>query len=97
MNWDIPKTYAVKHIDSNVVEASRSGGIFTDSGAECVMFNIESMIDLEDKMPDIMKCLYVLEVTLLNLIFICLMLLVLLIGVIVENFLLFLRIVLLEI
>ena len=29
MNWDIPKTYAVKHIDSNVVEASRSGGIFT--------------------------------------------------------------------
>lgn len=28
MNWDIPKTYAVKHIDSNVVEASRSGGDF---------------------------------------------------------------------
>lgn len=27
----------------------------TYSGAECVMFNIESMIDLEDKMPDIMK------------------------------------------
>lgn len=27
----------------------------TDLGAECVMFNIESMIDLEDKMPDIMK------------------------------------------
>lgn len=27
----------------------------TDSGAECVMFNIESMIGLEDKMPDIMK------------------------------------------
>lgn len=31
------------------------GGDNTDSGAECVMFNIESMIDLEDKMPDIMK------------------------------------------
>lgn len=28
------------------------GGDNTDSGAECVMFNIESMIDLEDKMPD---------------------------------------------
>ena len=31
------------------------GGDNTQSGAECVMFNIESMIDLEDKMPDIMK------------------------------------------
>lgn len=31
------------------------GGDNTDSGAECVMFNIESMIDLEDKMPNIMK------------------------------------------
>lgn len=31
------------------------GGDNTYSGAECVMFNIESMIDLEDKMPDIMK------------------------------------------
>lgn len=31
------------------------GGDNTDSGAECVMFNIESMIDLEDKIPDIMK------------------------------------------
>ena len=31
------------------------GGDNTTSGAECVMFNIESMIDLEDKMPDIMK------------------------------------------
>lgn len=31
------------------------GGDNTDSGAECVMFNIESMIDFEDKMPDIMK------------------------------------------
>lgn len=31
------------------------GGDNTDSGAECVMFNIESMIDLEDNMPDIMK------------------------------------------
>ena len=31
------------------------GGDNTNSGAECVMFNIESMIDLEDKMPDIMK------------------------------------------
>lgn len=31
------------------------GGDNTDSGAECVMFNIESMIELEDKMPDIMK------------------------------------------
>lgn len=31
------------------------GGDNTSSGAECVMFNIESMIDLEDKMPDIMK------------------------------------------
>lgn len=31
------------------------GGDNTDSGAECVMFNIESMIDLEDKMPDIIS------------------------------------------
>lgn len=31
------------------------GGDNIASGAECVMFNIESMIDLEDKMPDIMK------------------------------------------
>lgn len=31
------------------------GGDNTSSGAECVMFNIESMIDLEDKMPDIMQ------------------------------------------
>lgn len=31
------------------------GGDNTDSGAECIMFNIESMIDLEDKMPNIMK------------------------------------------
>ena len=31
------------------------GGDNTESGAECVMFNIASMIDLEDKMPDIMK------------------------------------------
>ena len=31
------------------------GGDNTNSGAECIMFNIESMIDLEDKMPDIMK------------------------------------------
>lgn len=31
------------------------GGDNTQSGAECVMFNIESMIELEDKMPDIMK------------------------------------------
>lgn len=31
------------------------GGDNTLSGAECIMFNIESMIELEDKMPDIMK------------------------------------------
>ena len=31
------------------------GGDNMKSGAECIMFNIESMIDLEDKMPDIMK------------------------------------------
>lgn len=31
------------------------GGDNTSSGAECVMFNIESMIELEDQMPDIMK------------------------------------------
>lgn len=31
------------------------GGDNTYSGAECVMFNIESMIELEDQMPDIMK------------------------------------------
>lgn len=31
------------------------GGDNIQSGAECIMFNIESMIELEDKMPDIMK------------------------------------------
>ena len=31
------------------------GGDNVNSGAECIMFNIESMIELEDKMPDIMK------------------------------------------
>ena len=31
------------------------GGDNTSSGAECVMFNIEAMIELEDQMPDIMK------------------------------------------
>lgn len=31
------------------------GGDNINSGAECIMFNIESMIELEDKMPDIMK------------------------------------------
>ena len=31
------------------------GGDNIHSGAECIMFNIESMIELEDKMPDIMK------------------------------------------
>lgn len=31
------------------------GGDNVYSGAECIMFNIESMIELEDKMPDIMK------------------------------------------
>lgn len=31
------------------------GGDNVRSGAECVMFNIESMIELEDEMPDIMK------------------------------------------
>lgn len=31
------------------------GGDNIYSGAECIMFNIESMIELEDKMPDIMK------------------------------------------
>lgn len=30
------------------------GGDNVQSGAECIMFNIESMIDLEDQMPDIM-------------------------------------------
>lgn len=30
------------------------GGDNTQSGAECVMFNIESMIELEDRMPDVM-------------------------------------------
>lgn len=30
------------------------GGDNVESGAECVMFNIESMIELQDKMPDIM-------------------------------------------
>lgn len=29
MNWDEPKVYAVKHLDENVINQSRSGGIFT--------------------------------------------------------------------
>lgn len=29
MNWTAPKVYATKHLDSQVIEASRSGGIFT--------------------------------------------------------------------
>ena len=41
--------------DSSQIPYLYWGGDNTDSGAECVMFNIESMIDLEDKMPDIMK------------------------------------------
>lgn len=41
--------------DSSQIPYLYWGGDNTDLGAECVMFNIESMIDLEDKMPDIMK------------------------------------------
>lgn len=40
---------------SSIVPYLYWGGDNIYSGAECVMFNIESMIDLEDKMPDIMK------------------------------------------
>lgn len=29
MNWDKPRSYAVKHRDTNVDNASRSGGVFT--------------------------------------------------------------------
>lgn len=29
MEWTVPKVYAVQHLESSVVEASRSGGIFT--------------------------------------------------------------------
>lgn len=29
MGWTVPKVYAVQHLESSVVEASRSGGIFT--------------------------------------------------------------------
>lgn len=41
--------------NSNQIPYLYWGGDNTSSGAECVMFNIESMIDLEEQMPDIMK------------------------------------------
>lgn len=41
--------------NSNSIPYLYWGGDNTSSGAECVMFNIESMIDLEEQMPDVMK------------------------------------------
>ena len=43
-----------KNICPSVIDITLVG-MYADTSPECVMFNIESMIDLEDKMPNIMK------------------------------------------
>ena len=35
MEWTVPKVYAVQHLESSVVETSRSGGVFT-ALSDCV-------------------------------------------------------------